>query len=45
MMVMGEDWSAQRKIYPSTALSTTNLTFPAWDRTWASVATDREFIV
>jgi len=45
MMVMREDWSAQRKICPSTVLSTTNLTCPAWDRTWTSVATDHELIV
>jgi hypothetical protein len=26
-------------------LSTTNITCPAWDRTWASLATDHELIV
>jgi hypothetical protein len=43
MMVMREDWNTQRKICPSAALST-NLTCPAWDRTWASVVTDHELI-
>jgi hypothetical protein len=45
MMVMREEWSTQRKICPSAALSATNLMCPASDRTWASVATDRELIV
>lgn len=40
----GGKLECSKKNYPSAAFSTTNLTFPAWDRTWASVATDHEFI-